>query len=427
MKNGQQKCSICEKYKPLSNFRKYTKGGFRKSFCYLCEKERQEKPLRDIGIESTKRPKLIAEVMRDVTVAKIQDKNINPLSEVEVGQKLKIMFGGKIEFCPFCKTWKETKEFAEPVKDNLFVSRPICKSCDEEQKILSDIVHKPIVKIQEEKIFIEKKEENMKVCKVCKKAKKLTEYYPRKNKPGYTPPECKECAKEAARNRVAQIKKEALNKETPKKDIFVQFAETEKKTEKAPATQKVTHMFTETEKYCPSCGLWKKRDRFWGDKKAASGLYLYCKECAATPKKPIKVKPVKIETVPAPVEVKNCKVCGLSYPLTEFHTLTKDNVTLYSKECKKCVPVLGKAEKVKCSLCEKAVKVSDIFMYTKTADHHFCKPCSNIIALRLEKQEQASKASIPEPFVEVTISAKRQPRPPKKPVYQQPRLEEALL
>ena len=169
--------------------------------------------------------------MRDVTVARIQDKNINPLSEVEVGQKLKIMFGDKIEFCPFCKTWKETKAFAEPIKDSLFVSRPICKSCDEEQKILSGIVHKPIVKIQEEKIFIEKKEENMKVCKVCKKAKKLTEYYPRKNKPGYTPPECKECAKEAARNRVADIRKAASGKETLKKDTLTQFSE--------PKTKKV--------------------------------------------------------------------------------------------------------------------------------------------------------------------------------------------
>lgn len=386
MSGGNQKCSICNKLLPLSKFGKFK--GFIKSICYDCERRKAEKKSTEVKKLDLTRNQHIAPTMKDVTIQHIQNMPKESLSEVEIAHKIKIMFGDKVEYCPFCETWKEISLFAPPEHTSLFVSRTICKDCKAKQSKKEEafelLSQKPKVQIPEIKeIYVMPKNESkekpqLKTCSQCLHSKLITDFY--NPKASY----CIECSRESAR-RYHQKKK---------------------------ADQKA---LKENNKTCSVCGKDKLYSEFYSRKIKNGSIYYHpeCKECAkeaarknlAKQREEKKSLEKKVETqapkkIPIVVDhsLKVCKSCNKVKPVSEFYTQTNSKGHTYPRStCKKCYKAnqnYGGALKPKdsplklCKGCNTEKPTSEFHKHAKRYDglQSFCKACNNTAARKKQKE-----------------------------------------
>jgi len=527
MSGGNQKCSVCNKLLPLSKFGKLK--GFRKSICCDCEKRKAEKKPTEVLKLNLQKREHIASTMKDVTIQHIQNMPKESLSEVEIAHKIKIMFGDKVEYCPFCETWKEISLFAPPEHTSLFVSRTICKDCkakqSEKEEAFELLSQKPKVQIPEIKeIYVmpknkSKEKPNFKTCSVCGKDKLYSEFYSRKMHGGsiYYHPECKECAKEAARKNLTERREEkkslekkvetqapkripivvdhslkwckVCKKAKPVSEFYTQTnskgatyprstckecykanqnyggalkpkdsplklckgCNTEKPTSEfhkhakrpdglqsfckacnnAAARKKQKeavvvikpvetkkgkskHFFNETEKYCPGCSRILPNEKFSKDRKAPSGLYLYCKECERA------------------TRTKICSECKESKPYAEFFQIkTVNGKIMNSRECKACLtpeiltPISPKENTQICEICNKELPLIEFYSVVKEdLSVKYTKECKACLASIVVKFAEEDK-----PFAEKKEPVERKYTIPRKKVLKRvvTRIETYLL
>jgi len=194
----------------------------------------------------------------------------------------------------------------------------------------------------------------MRVCRLCKVEKPLSEFYPQRHMNDGRCSVCRECEKRRVKENRVQIKLRP----------------------KMPPERKV----------CPCCKKMKTKEEYCLTRSRTDGLSTYCKECLAVKNtEAYRKRPEKEPTVKHRV----CPYCGIDKPASEFYRELKGKDGL-SYECRTCRTIKTAEYYKKRRLTEPAVEhkvcpscgmdkpAADFFRARKNKDglNYECKKCN---------------------------------------------------